>query len=76
MIGTRSGLDAGGAAPHNPRLPLPDATTAQPQPPCRAPAARRARGAQRERAHSWSKRRRVRAVSARLEEKLYRKSSP
>jgi hypothetical protein len=26
-IGTRSGLDAGGAAPHNARLPLPDATT-------------------------------------------------
>jgi hypothetical protein len=26
-IGTRSGLEAGGAAPHNARLPLPDATT-------------------------------------------------
>jgi hypothetical protein len=35
--------------------------------PCRAPAARRARGAERERTHSRSKRRRVRAVSARLE---------
>jgi hypothetical protein len=43
-IGTRSGLDAGGAAPHNARLPLPAATTAQPQT-CVAPAARRARGA-------------------------------
>jgi hypothetical protein len=30
-IGTRSGLDAGGAAPHNARLPLPDGTTPQPQ---------------------------------------------
>ena len=30
-IGTRSGLDVGGAAPHNARRPLPDATTAQPQ---------------------------------------------
>jgi hypothetical protein len=31
-IGTRSGLDVGGAAPHNARLPLPDTTTARPQP--------------------------------------------
>jgi hypothetical protein len=51
-IGTRSGLDAGGATPHNPRLPRPDATTATStvRSPCRAPAARRARGAKRERA--------------------------
>jgi hypothetical protein len=31
-IGTRSGLDAGGAAPHNARLPVPDETTTPPQP--------------------------------------------
>jgi hypothetical protein len=51
-IGTRSGLDVGGAAPHNARLPLPVATTTTSTtgPPCRAPAARRARGAERERA--------------------------
>jgi hypothetical protein len=66
-IGTRSGLDAGGAAPHNARLPVPDATT-HATTPCRAPAARRARGAKRQRAHSRTKRRRVRAVSARLED--------
>jgi hypothetical protein len=28
-IGTRSGLDAGGAAPHNARLPVPDPTMAR-----------------------------------------------
>ena len=58
-----------GAAPHNAHLPLPGATTADLRPglPCRAPAARRARGAERERAHSRIQRRRVRAVSARLE---------
>ena len=69
-IGTRSGLDAGGATPHNPRLPLSDATTVRLRPgqPCRAPAARRARGAERERAHSRMQRRRVRAVSARLDQ--------
>jgi hypothetical protein len=41
-----------GAAPHNGRLPLPDATTTRStlSPLCRAPAARRARGAKRERA--------------------------
>jgi len=51
-IGTRSGLDAGGATPHNPCLPFPDATTTTSTlgPPCRARAARRARGAGRERA--------------------------
>ena len=52
------------------RLFLPEVTTGGVKAghPCRAPAARRARGAERERAHSWSKRRRVRAVSARLED--------
>jgi hypothetical protein len=47
QLGTRSGLDAGGAAPHNARLLLPDATTTTSTSglPCRAPAARRARGA-------------------------------
>jgi hypothetical protein len=35
--------------------------------PCRARVARRARGAKRERAHSRMQRRRVRAVSARLD---------
>jgi hypothetical protein len=44
--------------------------------PCRAPAARRAREAERERALAGCKRRRVRAVSARLGLKPYRKSSP
>ena len=40
----------------------------QPGQPCRAPAARRARGAKRERAHSRMQRRRVRALAARLEQ--------
>ena len=69
-IGTRSGLDAGGATPHNPRLPLPDAITT-------TSTARRyvSRASRPARSRSGagasagrSKRRRVRTVSARLED--------
>jgi hypothetical protein len=68
----RAGRWGGGSAQCAPPSPgrNHDTTTT----PCRAPAARRARGAERERAHSRSKRRRVRAVRPGL--KTYRKSSP
>jgi len=49
-IGTRSGLDAGGTALHNPRLPLPDATTTGPHPAYRV--ARKPPGALAERSGS------------------------
>ena len=67
--GRASGLDAGGAAPHNPRLPVPDAPRHHPHPGYRV--TREPPGALAEpkagASAGRSKRRRVRAVSARLE---------
>ncbi len=67
--GRDSGLDAGGATPHNPRLPLPDATTtASTSGATLSRASRPARSRSGAGASAGrSKRRRVRAVSARLE---------
>jgi hypothetical protein len=63
-IGTRSGLDAEGRLRKIPPSPGRNRGTPTTRPPCRAPAARRARGAERERARSRMQRRRVRAGSA------------
>jgi hypothetical protein len=75
-IGTRSGLDAGGTTPHNARLAVPDATTTTSTSgsPCRAPAARRARGAERERAQAGASG--GASGPCRPGLKPYRKSSP
>jgi hypothetical protein len=73
-IGTRSGLDAGGAAPHNARLPRPDPTTAQPQP----RVARQPPGALAERSGSERKPEKAAARPGRVGPglKSYRKFSP
>ena len=68
-LGTRSGLDVGRATPHNPRHPHLGATTTEPH---RRSAVSRASRPARSRSEAGasadrSKRRRVRAVSARLD---------